>query len=152
MLVGDGPQRSDVEAAIERLGLREHVRTLGHRTDVASLMQLADLYVHYATAENCPTVLLEAARAGLAIAAVPVGGIPEILEALGEAATLPPDDHDSSIARLAPFLTSSDLRAAAGRLAREVFNAQFDRERMAGAYADLICRLSATAAPAEGAS
>ena len=38
--------------------------------------------MHYATLENCPLVLIEAARAGVPVAAIPAGGVPELQAAL----------------------------------------------------------------------
>src|SRR5439155_11719618 len=79
LLVGDGPQRAELERKIKAMRFDDRVKLLGHRRDVSSLLKLSDLYVHYARVENCPFVLLEAARAGISSAAIAVGGIHELL-------------------------------------------------------------------------
>ena len=45
--------------------------------DVASYHQASDLYVHFAIAENFPTVILEAMSCGKPVLASNIGGIPE---------------------------------------------------------------------------
>ena len=45
LLVGDGPLRRTLEERVRRDDLTRHVRFLGERTDVASLLHAADLFV-----------------------------------------------------------------------------------------------------------
>src|SRR5207237_322973 len=44
VLVGDGPQRGDIERRIAQLELGGKVKLLGHRRDVPAILPLADLY------------------------------------------------------------------------------------------------------------
>ena len=83
VLVGEGPDRAKIERRAAELNVSDRVRLLGHRTDVPALLAVADVYVHAATAENCPVAVIEAARAGLPWAAVPAAGIVELQERLG---------------------------------------------------------------------
>jgi glycosyltransferase involved in cell wall biosynthesis len=129
VLVGNGQSRQQIESAIAENKIESKVRLLGFRRDVADLLPLADLYVHASLLENCPMVILEAARAGLPIAAVPAGGVPELLKALGGTA-LNLDDESS----LDPLLASAPARAAAGAVAREAFERHFTRDAMIEAY------------------
>lgn len=133
VLVGDGPARGAIESAIADLGLGDEVKLLGFRRDVAHLLPLADLYVHASLLENCPIVLLEAARAGLPVAAVPAGGVPELLAALG-GSPLDLEDPDS----IQTLLADPATRAHAGRAAHRAFEQNFTREAMVAAYARLL--------------
>jgi len=137
VLVGDGPSRGEIDAAIAELGITSKVRLLGFRRDVPDLLPLADLYVHASLLENCPIVLLEAARAGLPVAAVPAGGVPELLAALdGTAINL---DDPACLDRL---LTNPAVRKSSGQIARSAFERHFTREAMIEAYVRTL-RLSA---------
>ena len=138
ILVGDGPDRDNIEAAVSRLGIGDRVHLLGHRTDVAELMRVGDIYVHHAKAENCPLVLIEAARAGLPVAAMPVGGVPELLAAIGDAIALDANETLLSIARLGPWLSSAERRDAAGRRSLEAFHRHFGRDAMVRGYLAII--------------
>jgi glycosyltransferase involved in cell wall biosynthesis len=142
VLVGDGPARGDVEQKIAELNLNDAVTLLGHRRDVPALLPLADLYMHYAALENCPLALIEAARAGLAFAAVPAGGVPELQRALDCRIELQPHDLRASMDALRPLLEQPYVRESIGARARERFKATFTRDAMAQAYLEA---LSATA-------
>ena len=130
VLVGDGISRGRIEARIGELGLNNRVILLGFRKDVAALLPLADIYVHASLLENCPIVLLEAARACLPIAAAPAGGVPELLEKLGGTAL------DSADARsIEDLLSSVEARRKAGAIARQRFEQHFTRDVMIAQYA-----------------
>ena len=115
LLVGDGPQRGEVQRKVDRLGLGGQVRLLGFRGDVPALLPVADIYIHYATLESFGLVLLEAARAGIPSAAIPVGGIPEIQAQLKSNITLQADDIAGSLQVLEPLLSDPALRAEYGK-------------------------------------
>jgi len=129
VLVGDGPSRGEIEAAVAELGIASKVRLLGFRRDVPDLLPLADLYVHASLLENCPIVLLEAARAGLPVAAVPAGGVPELLAVL-EGTPIELTDPTC----LDALLTNSATRKTSGQVARAAFERHFTREAMIEAY------------------
>jgi glycosyltransferase involved in cell wall biosynthesis len=134
VLVGDGPAREEIMQKISDKRLDDHVKLLGHRRDVPALLSLADIYLHYATLENCPLVLLEAARAGLTIAAVPTGGVPELQAALDCQIELHPSDLRGTLERLSPYLADPAARRDAGDRARGEFRRTFTQESMAHAY------------------
>ncbi|HEX8520633.1 MAG TPA: glycosyltransferase family 4 protein [Tepidisphaeraceae bacterium] len=138
VLVGAGHQRSEIEAKIGKKNLGGKVKLLGSRSDVAELLALSDLYLHYAKLENCPVVLLECARAGLAFAAVAAGGIPELQRETGVDLALDPNDLDRSMAVLSPVLTDQAHRLALGRKARAAFLSKFTTEAMAKAYLNAL--------------
>jgi glycosyltransferase involved in cell wall biosynthesis len=133
LLVGDGPQRAAIEAESVSLGISDAVTLLGHRDDVPGLLQTADLYVHYAAAENCPMVLLEASRAGLPWAGRPSGGVGELARALHGTA-LSPDSIEQSVDILRPLLADKSLRQSVGQQTRECFLSGFTRQAMTDAY------------------
>ena len=138
VLIGDGPARGDVEQKIAEMNLQSAVTLLGHRRDVPSLLPLADLYIHYAALENCPLALIEAARAGLAFAAVPAGGVPELQRALDCEYELQPHDLRASMDNLRPLLDNADVRKSAGAQAQQKFKATFTRDAMTQAYIDAL--------------
>jgi len=82
-IAGDGPER-------ERLS-RSALLLLGPREDVAELIAAADVVVMPSRWEGWPLVAQEALRAGAALVATPVGGLPQLV---GDAAAwvTPPDD------------------------------------------------------------
>jgi glycosyltransferase involved in cell wall biosynthesis len=133
LLVGDGPHREEVRRRIAEHGLTDKVQMLGMRRDVPALLPVADLYVHYSSLENCPVVLIEAARAGLPIAAVPSGGVPELLEALG-GQPIDSSSPQTASQSFVPLLSNANLRRQIGQATRQAFHATFTREAMVAAY------------------
>ncbi len=129
VLVGDGPDRVQIERRVAELGLTGRVVLLGHRTDVPALLPLADVYVHSARAENCPVAVIEAARAGLPWAAVPAAGIVELQRHLGGSVSLD---------ALGPVLADPVLRREMGRTAAANFAAGFTRSAMVRGYLDAL--------------
>jgi glycosyltransferase involved in cell wall biosynthesis len=78
-LVGDGPNRDDLEAsAVRDLGVG-CVRFLGERRDVADYMNAADALVLTSDTEGLPGVVLEAAWLHLPVVATNVGGVREVI-------------------------------------------------------------------------
>jgi len=80
-VVGDGPERGNLEALAQELGLGRRARFLGPRRHVEPLMQAADCALCPSVwAEAVGLVNLEALACGLPVIASRVGGIPEFIE------------------------------------------------------------------------
>jgi len=132
VLVGEGPDRAAITRKLQQ-GPKIKVTLLGHRTDVPALLPSADAYIHYSSLENCPVALLEAARAGLPVAAVAAGGVPELLQNLGGVA-LHETDLSRSLTALRPMLAGAAQRRQLGAAARQGFESYFTREAMVKGY------------------
>jgi glycosyltransferase involved in cell wall biosynthesis len=130
LLVGDGPSRAEVEALVAPLG--DRAALVGHRDDVGDLLAAADVLVHPTRMDAFPTVLLEAAAAGLPVVATRVGGVPEIVQD-GVTGTLvdPPPSAPAFAAALTPLVADADVRRRAGAAARERFAAELSADRWA---------------------
>ncbi len=81
-LIGDGPDRPVLTAAIARHTLGEQVTLVPScpTTKVAQWMAAADLVTLPSYREGCPNVVLEALAAGRPLVATRVGGIPELMD------------------------------------------------------------------------
>ncbi|MFC5401546.1 glycosyltransferase family 1 protein [Cohnella soli] len=65
LLIGDGPQRAEMEAKAEALGLTPYISFLGVRKDVPELMNAIDLFMLPSLYEGLGIVLIEAQAAGV---------------------------------------------------------------------------------------
>ncbi|MGN6506980.1 MAG: glycosyltransferase family 4 protein, partial [Tepidisphaeraceae bacterium] len=133
LLVGEGPHRPLIEAEAQRLGIAANVKLLGHRRDVPDLLALSDLYLHFASAENCPISLIEASRAGLPWGAKPLAGVQELVPALGGIA-LSPDSIDDAFTAIRPLLHDDARRRVSGAQSRAKFLSAFTQGAMVDAY------------------
>src|SRR5690606_7934351 len=82
LMIGDGPGRADVEAAIaaHRLGDRCHLTGALSEADVLRELGDADMFVLPSLMEGLPVVLMESLGAGLPTVAPAVAGVPELVE------------------------------------------------------------------------
>ena len=80
-LVGEGPDRSIIEGAIEAHNAADYIHSLAGCafSDVAIWMAAADLVTLPSYMEGCPNSVLEALACGRPVVATNVGGIPEIM-------------------------------------------------------------------------
>jgi glycosyltransferase involved in cell wall biosynthesis len=140
-LIGDGPLRPEVEAAIAQVpGLGDRVALLGTRDDVPERLAAAQIAVLVSEREGFPLAVLEAMRAGLPVVASAVGGIPEaITPACGR---LVAPGVEALVDALAPLLQDPQLRARLGAASRARFLAEFRYEvhvrRTWAVYAELL--------------
>lgn len=65
LLVGGGEDMPKIQAKAQAMGIAEHVRFLGVRSDVADLMQAMDVFVFPSLYEGLPVTMVEAQTAGL---------------------------------------------------------------------------------------
>jgi len=79
VFLGDGELRDQLEAMVEQLGLKENVKFLGWRQDVADVMSVFDIFVLPSLNEGMGRVLIEAMVLGKPIVASNIGGIPDLV-------------------------------------------------------------------------
>jgi colanic acid/amylovoran biosynthesis glycosyltransferase len=81
VMVGDGAERSDLEAIRRGLNLDHFVEMVGEleRGEVRDWWRRADLAVLSSDSEGMPVSLIEAAACGVPAVATRVGGIPELI-------------------------------------------------------------------------
>lgn len=77
VVAGDGPLEAQLRTRIDELGAP--VRLLGRRTDVADLLNAADLVVLPSRWEGWPLVAQETLRAGRPLVTTAVGGLPQLV-------------------------------------------------------------------------
>lgn len=65
LLVGGGEDMPKIQAKAQSLGIADHVRFLGVRSDVADLMQAMDVFVFPSLYEGLPVTMVEAQASGL---------------------------------------------------------------------------------------
>jgi glycosyltransferase involved in cell wall biosynthesis len=102
-IVGDGPQRAELEARAYRLGLEPRCRFVGTRTDLGDVLGACDLLVVPSRSEGLPYVVLEAMVVGTPLIATRVGGIPEVILDGVRGVLVPPRAPD----RLAAAITAA---------------------------------------------
>lgn len=95
VLVGDGPQRGELEALAEELEISSSVEFLGYQENVETFLSTFDFFVLPSLTEGIPLSLLEAMANGLPVVATNVGGIPEIVVHQESGLLVPPGQPEA---------------------------------------------------------
>jgi glycosyltransferase involved in cell wall biosynthesis len=109
IIVGDGPERSRLEANAESLGVEELVVFTGQVSDVQPFYAMAEVFVLPSHSEGSPNVLLEAMAASVPVVATAVGGVPEIVTNHESALLVPPNDPKALAAAIGQLLADKTL-------------------------------------------
>ncbi len=82
IIVGSGPEDSDLKKQVNNLNLTNEVIFTGQKkySDIKEYYKSADIYIQASGYEGLPHVLLEAINFDLAIISTPIGGTNEILQ------------------------------------------------------------------------
>jgi glycosyltransferase involved in cell wall biosynthesis len=134
LVIGDGPQRAQLESQTAALSLQGHVRMLGARSDVRQLLPAFDIYLNSSTSEGISLTILEAMAAGLPVVASHVGGTPEVVIENVTGVLIParsPESLADAILDLSKDAERCSLMGAAGRRRVE---AHFTMDRMVAEY------------------
>ena len=137
VIVGDGPQRSELEVLAATLGVSRRVHFAGHVPQPESLMKSFDIFAMSSDTEQMPISLLEAMAAGLPTAATDVGDIASMLPDIGRAFVTPCADAALATA-LATLIRDPTLRLALGQASRTKASASFDQSEMFRRWSSLL--------------
>jgi glycosyltransferase involved in cell wall biosynthesis len=143
LLVGDGPERTDLEALVAKLGVSASVRLLGERDDARALIDRADLVVFSSDREGHSIAALEALAAGTPVVSTDVSGMRELLD--GGAGTIVDSWTPAALAdAISALINDSERRRAMGDAGRRLVAERFSAERMRARYAEIYARLAGT--------
>ena len=142
VIVGDGPQRLELEARARRLGIAERCRFVGTRTDLGDLLAAIDLLVVPSRSEGVPYLVLEAMLAGTPLVATAVGGIPEVVADGVRGVLVPPREPGRLAAAMADALDNPvrghAFADAARRHATDALSLDAMLRAVAGVYATVL--------------
>jgi len=137
VIVGDGPERTALEARALELGIAGAVRFTGHLAAPQAAYRDFDLFALSSDTEQMPLSVLEAMASGLAVASTDVGDV---------AAMLAAENRPFVVARnaaalaeaIAALLADPQRRQAIGAANRARAGHDYDQETMFRAYATLF--------------
>jgi glycosyltransferase involved in cell wall biosynthesis len=133
LLVGDGPQRQELEALAEKQGINHRVHFAEWLPDVPQILAASDALILPSRWEGMPNVVLEAMAAGKPVVATQAEGV---LELLGEAAALqscPTGDAMGFAERIVRVANDTSLAAELGARNRRQA-AEFSLKEMISSY------------------
>ena len=137
LLVGDGPDRADLEQFARSCGASERIRFTGHRSDVQKLFPTMDAFWLASDFEGQSNSIMEAMAWGLPVVAT---NIPENAELVveGETGNLVPVGGRVQFAKAAEkILGDSELAKRFGEAGRQRMRTHFSVPQMVQSYAEL---------------
>ena len=147
VIVGDGPQRPELERWAHEAGLSACVDFVGELPDAREVYGAFDIVVGPSRAEGLPNSILEAAAAGCAIAATRAGGTPEILTDGETGLLVPVDDPAALRAAMDRLIGDRSLRERLGAAARVDVRRRFAVDRLVAETTALYASLLAMNLP-----
>ncbi|OJI07255.1 MAG: hypothetical protein COX02_01730 [Candidatus Vogelbacteria bacterium CG22_combo_CG10-13_8_21_14_all_37_9] len=109
-LVGDGPERQNLDQTVADLGLQNMVKFWGQRSDLASFYRSADTLVLFSKSEGWGLVVLEAGLCGLPVIMSDVGCADEVVKDRRSGLVVPVGDGLALEQALRQILTDESLR------------------------------------------
>ncbi len=137
-IVGEGPQRQELESLVRRLGLEDQVRLPGNVNGLEHWYPRLDAFVLPSLNEGMPLAVLESLSCGCPVIASAAGAIPELLEGLDGCQTVSPGDADGLTEALLELpATGLPLMAAHQRISRHYSGAHM-ATRYSGIYRSAV--------------
>ena len=137
VLVGDGPEREAIEAAVQAEGVGDSVMLAGVRGDVKEWLQCMDVFCLSSDQEGTSITLLEAGACGVASVVTAVGGNPEIV-AHGETGLVVPGGSEEDMVKAFADLRSDPSRTRRmGTAARKRIQERYSLDTMVEKYVDV---------------
>ncbi|MGD0173086.1 MAG: glycosyltransferase family 4 protein [Anaerolineales bacterium] len=132
LVIGDGPERSNLESLATQSGAADRVVFTGNvsRQQVMAYLQASDLFVLNSDYEGLPHVVLEAYAAGVPVVATSVGGTDEVMENGNNGFVVPPRQMDRMAEAVDRLLSDDALRAVVADNARRTLHSRFRWETL----------------------
>jgi 1,2-diacylglycerol 3-alpha-glucosyltransferase len=147
LLVGDGPERDNLEDRVNHMGIQNRVIFTGMvpYQSLPGYLALADAFVTASITEVHPLSVIEAMAVGLPVLGIQSPGVGDTIENGKTGFIVPEEDLAAFTAKMVRLITQSDERQAMGERARkEAKNYSIERttEMMLARYASIVSRTS----------
>jgi len=153
-MVGDGPEREQLEALASNLGLMHDCLFAGYQEDVGPFFAAFDAFLLPSANEGTPVTAIESIASGCPVVATRVGGVPDVVEEGVDGFMVEPGDLEAIADRLGRLAADPELRARMGAAGRQRVLPRYAVERLVddvdSLYRSLLARkgVTVTSAPA----
>lgn len=130
LIIGDGPERFELEKQTVTSGLEDNVIFTGMRVETEMFLSVADVFVLLSVWEEAfAFTLLEAMASGCPVVATRTGAIPESIQDGVTGILVPPRDAEGAARAILKFLKDDALRLKMGRAGRKRVEDHFSLEQ-----------------------
>jgi glycosyltransferase involved in cell wall biosynthesis len=117
-MVGDGPDRKQVEELASELGIVQHCLFTGYQAEVGPFFSAFDVFVLPSANEGTPVTAIEALASGCPVVATRVGGVPDVVRDGEEGILVDPGDEEGLADALHRLAAVPEIRARMGEAGR----------------------------------
>lgn len=140
IVVGDGPERSALEALVKEMELSRNVYFTGFTDAPQCYYRAMGCFLLTSFSEGTAMTLLEAMACEIPCIVTDVGGNPEIVSHGETGFVIPNDDEKALVHMMCRIISEEKMRIHMGRNARKRFEKSFAVEKMVSAYQHLYDR------------
>lgn len=142
ILVGDGPQREELEELSVKLGIPQKVNFLGQRRDVPDILSCLNVFVLPSLYEGLPNAVLEAMACGLPVVATDVEGTNEVVVDGETGILVSPKDPERLAEAIISLLKNKELARQMGEAGQKRVEEKFSLEKMVNSVEEVYDRLA----------
>lgn len=142
-LIGDGDQRSQLEALAQSLPCHSAVSFLGYRPDRLQLSQQFDVFLMTSSLEGIPRCLMEAMIVGTPVVAYDISGVDQLITNGQTGLLAPLGDWQQLAARCEELIQNPALYQQIAVAGRALVDQRFSAKRMTDEYVTLFRQLLA---------
>ena len=120
LLVGDGPDKKDLEEMANEMGIGKHVLFPGFIDNIPEIYSFTDIAILSSWSEGLPQSLLQAMAAGVPVIATNVGGVPEVVVHEESGILIEAGDHAALAEGIIRIINHPDLAVRMAGRAKEI--------------------------------
>jgi len=136
VVVGDGPDRSNLLQLLRTLQIENKASLAGQCSDMPSFYASIDILVSASRQEGLPMALLEGMASSLPVVATAVGQVSQVINNDSVGRIVPPEDSAALASAISELIGDASLRERIGNWAKARVAAEFSADKMA---ADYLC-------------
>ncbi|WP_265447926.1 glycosyltransferase family 4 protein [Flexivirga meconopsidis] len=141
LIAGSGSEEPDLRRLADRLDIAGSTSFLGHRGDIARLLDESSILLSPTRIEGFGLTALESMAAGLPVVAAAGGGHLETVGAVTPDLLFPPGDHVRAGNLLSALATDAERRARCGAALRDVQRTRFSTAQMVRRIDEIYARV-----------
>lgn len=128
-IVGQGKEEKNLKALAKKLRIDSRVVFTGFRSDVADILNSADLLVHPSALEGIPNVIMEAMAMAKPVVAVNACGMPELVVDGETGLLVQPDSKESLTEAILKLIRDKGKMEEMGKKGYHRVKQHFDRDK-----------------------
>ncbi|HEY4379979.1 MAG TPA: glycosyltransferase family 4 protein [Acidobacteriaceae bacterium] len=144
VIVGEGPDRENLERIIEELTIHNQVQMTGRRTDMPAVYASLDIMVSSSRQEGLPMAILEGMASSVPLVATAVGDVPTVVQDGVTGLLVPSENTERLAAGILDLLRDHAKRERFGAAARKLVEDEYSAQRMTADYLRVYTEAIAT--------